>query len=368
MKKIALILAALLTVCLFSSLAEGGEIIGQGGFSNLPPVVTPTPSSETRPVMALPDPSILLTKAGIVTYDDYPFNGKTFTVRQYDLPKIRDLFLQNFNAIAEKKNFTVEAADYIGTPAFMYTDGAGKTAFLMYDYSGCMLLMTEKGMDIRKYEYLSVDVGDIIQFGTYEQDNNKKNGKEPVEWLVLDVQDGSALLLSKYALDGKPYNRDDAKVTWETCTLRTWLNGEFYDAAFSPSEQARILTTEIDNSKSQGFSEYETKGGNDTRDRVFLLSCAEVRKYLNVTREDRDNTKSRTSPTPYAANQGVKESEWSFEKTSEGVGACSWWLRSPGYYQNGAATVSARGENGWTRVYSIEYGAVRPALWIDLAA
>ena len=94
----------------------------------------------------------------------------------------------------------------------------------------------------------SVAVGDICYFGAYEQDNDLTNGKEPIEWLVLDVQGDKALLLSKYGLDAKPYNTTYADVTWETCTLRKWLNDDFLKTAFSEDEQKAILTTEVDNS------------------------------------------------------------------------------------------------------------------------
>ena len=66
-----------------------------------------------------------------------------------------------------------------------------------------------------------VSVGDIVTFGSYEQDNNLSNGKEAIEWLVLDIQDGKALLLSKYGLETKEYNTGDYEITWERSTLRS---------------------------------------------------------------------------------------------------------------------------------------------------
>ena len=78
---------------------------------------------------------------------------------------------------------------------------------------------------------------DVIVFGRYEQDNDLGNGPEPIEWIVLDTQDGKALLLSKYGLDAVPYNDDNNSAgTWETCTLRTWLNDTFLNAAFTQEE------------------------------------------------------------------------------------------------------------------------------------
>lgn len=65
-------------------------------------------------------------------------------------------------------------------------------------------------------------VGDIVTFGSYEQDNDLENGMEPVEWYVLDKEDGEATLMSVYLLDWQPYNEDFIGMTWEDCTLRSW--------------------------------------------------------------------------------------------------------------------------------------------------
>lgn len=68
-------------------------------------------------------------------------------------------------------------------------------------------------------------VGSIIEFGTYEQDGDTTNGKEPIQWKVKAVDDNKLTLLSEHGLDAKKFNEESASVSWETCTLRTWLNG-----------------------------------------------------------------------------------------------------------------------------------------------
>lgn len=90
-------------------------------------------------------------------------------------------------------------------------------------------------------------IGDTVKFGSYEQDNNLINGAEAIEWIVLDKKDGKYLLLSKYCLDAKPYNTELEQVTWETCTLRNWLNNDFYTTAFSQKERGCIATTTVRN-------------------------------------------------------------------------------------------------------------------------
>ena len=206
-------------------------------------------------------------------------------------------------------------------------------------------------------------VGSIVTFGQYEQDNNIGNGPEEIEWIVLDVQDGKSLLLSRYGLDAKPYNTEYRDITWEECSLRAWLNNDFLKSAFTPIEQSAILLTAVDNSKSQGYSGWETNGGNNTQDHLFLLSYAEANKYLGVTYSDRNNTRSRVVPTAYAKAQGAGISD--NNKTADGEAAGLWWLRSPGFSQDCAAGVGYYGSLSHYGVGN-ENVVVRPAFWLNL--
>lgn len=86
-----------------------------------------------------------------------------------------------------------------------------------------------------------VNVDDIIEFGSYEQDNSKSNGSEAIEWYVIDIENDYVILMSVYALDCKNYNDANESVTWETCSLRTWLNNDFYNEAFNADEHMYIL-------------------------------------------------------------------------------------------------------------------------------
>lgn len=189
----------------------------------------------------------------------------------------------------------------------------------------------------------------------------------PIEWLVLARNGNKALLISRYGLDAQPYNTDYTSVTWETCTLRTWLNGTFYNKAFSSAEQAAILTTSVDNSQNQCFSLWGTSGGNNTQDKVFLLSYAKANKYFGVeywkNTGATDNVKSRVAPTPYAIAQGAYTS--SSNMTADSNVAGWWWLRSPGSYRSSAAYVSP---DGSLRDHNVDYGSasVRPALWVNI--
>lgn len=207
-------------------------------------------------------------------------------------------------------------------------------------------------------------VGNYVTFGEYPQTTAGED-MTPIEWLVLARDGDKALLISRYGLDAQPYNKDHTSVTWETCTLRTWLNGTFYNKAFSSAEQAAILTTSVDNSKYQCYSGWSTNGCNNTQDKVLLLSYAEANKYFGVTYDNRRNTKSRVAPTAYAIAHGAWTS--SSDKTADSVNAGWWWLRSPGSDQRSAAYVFADGS-----LYDLSVGSdsasVRPALWVNIEA
>ncbi len=195
----------------------------------------------------------------------------------------------------------------------------------------------------------SVNVGDTYRFGSYEQDNNKSNGQEDIEWLVLAKEGTKILVISKEALDCKPYNTSYTDVTWETCTLRKWLNNDFINAAFSADERTMIPTVTVSADKNP---DYSTNPGNATQDQVFLLSITEVNKYFS------SNSARQCKPTDYAVANGAWERD---------SGNCWWWLRSPGFDQLHAAYVDIDGdvdEIGGSVDYDVD--AVRPALWIDL--
>lgn len=208
-----------------------------------------------------------------------------------------------------------------------------------------------------------IKAGSIVLFGHYEQDNNVGNGPEQIEWIVLEYDENSekALLLSRYGLDVKPYNQKLVPVTWEECTIRSWLNGIFLQSAFSPEEQTAIQLTDVDNSLSQGY--WKTNGGKNTQDYIFLLSYAEANRYLGVTSGDKNNMISRTAPTVYALSRGA----WTDTntKTEDGAAATQWWLRSPGRNQRNVAFVIRDGSLDDSSISRVDR-VIRPSFWINV--
>ena len=163
--------------------------------------------------------------------------------------------------------------------------------------------------------------------------------------MVLGKEDNRILIISKYALDCRPYNTSYTDVTWETCTLRKWLNNNFINSAFTADEKAMIPTVTVSADKNPNYS---TNPGNATQDQVFLLSITEANKYF-----------SQCKATEYAVAGGAY--------VNSDNGNCWWWLRSPGDNQCYAAIVFSGGDvhEGGDGVYNGRR-AVRPALWIDL--
>ena len=185
-------------------------------------------------------------------------------------------------------------------------------------------LLTTDGNLMAAARDIKFAVGNYVVLGTYPQ-TNVGNDATPIEWLVLDREGSNALLISHYGLDVQPYNTELTNVTWETCTLRKWLNGTFYTKAFSSTEQTAVLTASVDNSKNQG--EFSVSAGNNTQDKVFLLSYKEANKYLGADFFDTFNKKSAVAPTAYALAQGAYTSP--YHETTDGLSAGKWYLRRP---------------------------------------
>ncbi len=206
-----------------------------------------------------------------------------------------------------------------------------------------------------KYCFSTAKVGDKVTYGTYEQDTDTSNGKEDIEWLVLAKEGNKLLFVSDKALDCQRYNESYDDVTWETCSLRKWLNTTFLNEAFSTEEQAIIQITNVSADKNP---EYDTDPGKVTTDKVFLLSINEVYRYF-ASDEERVYI-----PTAYAIANGANTSD---SYTKGGVAPCWYWLRSSGLTQDCAAYGYPDGDvcEGGARV-DHEGACIRSAIWISI--
>jgi len=184
------------------------------------------------------------------------------------------------------------------------------------------------------------NIGDIYRFGKYD-------------WIVLDIQNGKVLLLAADVLETRAYNDTHTTVTWETCTLRAYLNSTFYES-FSEGDRSRIALTRNTNPNntwgSYNGQQFNTPGGNPTDDYIFLLSVPEMLEYFPDTKLD---------------NSDGDEIDWSQ--------TFSWWLRSPGGFQSNTAIVMFTGSDNYVsplgnyvNYFDYSSGGVYPALWIKL--
>jgi len=198
----------------------------------------------------------------------------------------------------------------------------------------------------------SPEIGNIIEFGGHN-------------WLVLDVEDGKALIITERIIDIREYhdtNGSTAPVTWEDSTIRCWLNNDFY-SSFTVAESGLIVETLVVNN---GNLQYGTWGGADTNDKVFLLSIEEVEKYFG------SDISARIALSAYG-----DESTWWMQpigywrnyygQPRSPGDTTAWWLRSPGNENKFAARVFGNGSIE-TRGYFVNfrYTGVRPALWLNL--
>lgn len=186
---------------------------------------------------------------------------------------------------------------------------------------------------------------------------------ERIRWRVLS-NDGSTLFVAAdRGLDCKDYHDPGISITWENCTLRSWLNSSFYNTAFSSAEQGAIISQNVMNEDNPCYGK---EGGNNTMDNVYLLSIGEVTdpSYGFCKTYNTYSASRRLKPSDYAHARGA----WT-DTDSDYAGNCYWWLRSPGFITGNVAGVDNYGyvnRSGSNVNYSLV--AVVPALHINLSS
>ena len=204
-------------------------------------------------------------------------------------------------------------------------------------------------------------IGNYVTFGTYYSEAYNEKNRGSILWRVLDRAGTKALLISEYGLETKSYHsRKGKEATWETCDLRSWLNGTFLRIAFTEQEQKAILLTDVDNSEISGNSDGGPDSGHNTQDKVFLLSCAEVERYFT----------SKNARLCHPTSRALKMlSKYGIQSTSSPFAryTCNWWLRSPDTKSHEyARCVYADGGYISCMVSMRDVAAVRPAIWVDI--
>ena len=177
----------------------------------------------------------------------------------------------------------------------------------------------------------AVTVGDVIPFGSWHQ-NSDAQDSTPIQWRILEVEGDRALLISDKALDARPYDLYRVDATWDQCTLRSWLNTELLNEAFTPDQQKAILVTTLDNGTEC----------SPTEDKLFLLNYSEVIPYLS-------SKELIARYTQYASRKdGLADTAFS-------------WTRESNRMINMVGTECSD-------LFQISNNAVRPAMWVSLSA
>lgn len=200
---------------------------------------------------------------------------------------------------------------------------------------------------------MEADSSIYIVFGSYDmidQNKNKDDKKEPLEWKIVEYDEDNSrvLLLSRYIIDLQPINdNNEPEVTWENCTLRNWLNTTFLAEAFSDKQQKMILKADLRNIDKNS---YGVSSGENTKDRIFLLNYDDVTNYKCFSAE------KALLATRYDGSEYV------------------WWLRSKGngtikfQYIRENGTIDAGGSYYYSSSSSspVNILGVRPALYLSL--
>lgn len=176
------------------------------------------------------------------------------------------------------------------------------------------------------------------------------------DWIVLDKQDGKSLIITEKVVEKRSYHNAESEITWEECSLRSYLNSDFYNS-FNEADRLRTIETANENQNNQWDG---TNGGNVTKDKIFLLSIDEVVKYFG------DSGKLQTKQFGPKGEAWWFNDQYNIDRAAKyGSQHAWWWLRSPGYINSRAAYIRASGDvHLHGEGFKGNDGGVRPALWL----
>ncbi len=205
---------------------------------------------------------------------------------------------------------------------------------------------------------------------TDQDDNGYTTGSvywfkyEPIKWRILKEENGNALLLSDMQIDSREY--DESSNNYANSNIRTWLNDDFYNVAFSDLEKGEIQLITVDNSDVSSGYLFNRYACENTDDNIFLISYAEAinPSYGFASSDDYDTLRQKKT-TDYAQCQGA------YTSVSDNYAANGWWwMRSPNDYghnsSGSAGVVSYSGYAYYGSNVSRTDRGVCPALWISL--
>lgn len=205
----------------------------------------------------------------------------------------------------------------------------------------------DKLEECRKYApYELTNVGDHIFFGKYEQDVNRENGPEPLEWRVLDKQDGKLLIITEKLIDEQPFYA----INWKHSYIGGFLNSSFLND-FTPEEKEMLVKITVMPHPHPDAPDAEQ--GSPVEQKVFLLSLQEAEQYFA---DDEDRICGVTAYTNWFGEFGLEPDE-----------PYSWWLRTSYWTGSAGAVIASVDAHGRITTTPQRWNCcLRPACWIQL--
>ncbi len=268
------------------------------------------------------------------------YQSALLLMNQKEYAKAEDEFrkIKNYkdSDIQVKECIYLRAVDYFNNEQYYEAEKIFEKIKSYKDSKEKSVEAEEKGF---KKSIKNAAVGETIAIGEFAGKN--------INWRILCIESNRMLLISEKCITNKPYNEKDTKVTWKTSTIREWLNNYFIEQAFSEKEEKIICEVNISTPNNESSGKI-ISGGENTVDKMFLLSIEEAEKYLGDDLEVKS-----LGYMPFTTDDGM---------------VSEWWLRNPGSDSNKASNVFF----GWISTYgsivTLNFVGVRPAMWIDLSA
>lgn len=255
-----------------------------------------------------------------------------------------------------------------------------------YNENGEAVINGEKYKRIKQSDAVYVNpIEDNEYFYQWADDTSYHYFKyEPIKWRVLEVSENDVFLLSDIALDNRQYNTTQEGITWEKSTIRSWLNSYssefnndridytengFINSAFTDEEKNAIYDSNIINDDNEKNG---TDGGNNTTDKIFLLSEKDCfgenanKKGFISDIDIRDEAKWCKRST-YAFAQGILTETGSSDLFKEYKNNVSWLLRSPGMGEAYAQFIQWFGSGAQDGACADDADGVRPALHLNIS-
>jgi V8-like Glu-specific endopeptidase len=209
------------------------------------------------------------------------------------------------------------------------------------------------------------EVGQLVSFGHYEQDDDPSTTNEDILWIVVDKNGSELKLMSLYCLDSAPFMSNDDPVQWSNSYVRQFLNNDFFNRAFSASEQTMIKSVTVKNAPNPLHG---TSSGEDTVDKVYLPSLEEAMEYYGIENCIEGGYEGvYAQATPYAINHSISTERSGIWLEIPGSTNCWWWLRSSGGNDQNATEIGSGGYLSFNGADATEHHrGLRPIIHINV--